>query len=97
MDNWLIMYKEVNGVLEPTQYGNNIVPNGNFDKVIKVPEEVARQANKFDFDGMKLVRKDGQRIHSIEELNEIENQYEKNVVGEFLDNDMEDEIIDIQF
>ena len=77
MDNWLIMYKEVNGVLEPTQYGNNIVPNGNFDKVIQVPEQVARQANKFDFDGSKLIRKEGQTIHSIEELNEFESQYEK--------------------
>ena len=71
------MYKEVNGVLEPTQYGNNIVPNGNYDKVIKVPEEVARQANKFDFDGSKLIKKEGQIIHTIEELNEFETQYEK--------------------
>ena len=77
MDNWLIMYKEVDGVLEPTQYGKNIVPNGNFDKVIRVPEEVARQANKFDFDGSKLIRKEGQIIHTIEELNEFETQYEK--------------------
>lgn len=77
MDNWLIMYKEVDGVLEPTQYGNNIVPNGNFDKVIQVPEEVARQANKFNFDGSKLIRKEGQTIHTIEVLNELESQYEK--------------------
>ena len=77
MDNWLIMYKEINGVLEPTQYGNNIVPNGNFDKVIQVPEQVARQANKFDFDGSKLIRKEGQTIHTIEVLNELESQYEK--------------------
>ena len=77
MDNWLIMYKKVDGVLEPTQYGNNIVPNGNFDKVIKVPEEIARQANKFDFDGSKLIRKEGQTIHTIEVLNELESQYEK--------------------
>ena len=77
MDNWLIMYKEVEGVLEPTQYGKNIVPNGNFDKVIQVPEEIARQANKFDFDGSKLIRKEGQTIHTIEVLNELESQYEK--------------------
>ena len=77
MDNWLIMYKEVDGVLEPTQYGNNIVPNGNFDKVIQVPEQVARQANKFDFDGSKLIKKEGQTIHTIEVLNELESQYEK--------------------
>ena len=77
MDNWLIMYKEVDGFLEPTQYGKNIVPNGNFDKVIKVPEEIARQANKFDFDGSKLIRKEGQTIHTIEVLNELESQYEK--------------------
>ena len=73
----MIMYKEVDGVLEPTQYGKNIVPNGNFDKVIQVPEEIARQANKFDFDGSKLIRKEGQTIHTIEVLNELESQYEK--------------------
>ena len=77
MDNWMIMYKEVDGVLEPTQYGKNIVPNGNFDKVIQVPEEIARQANKFDFDGSKLIRKEWQTIHTIEVLNELESQYEK--------------------
>ena len=95
MDNWLIMYKEVNGVLEPTQYGNNIVPNGNFDKVIKVPEEIARQANKFDFDGSKLIRKEGQRIHTIEELNEFESQYEKE--SEISETEPSDEEIEIVF
>ena len=95
MDNWLIMYKEVNGVLEPTQYGNNIVPNGNFDKVIQVPEQVARQANKFDFDGSKLVRKEGQTIHTIEELNEFETQYEKE--SGILEIESSDEEIEIIF
>ena len=94
MDNWLIMYKEVNGVLEPTQYGNNIVPNGNYDKVIKVPEEIARQANKFDFDGSKLIRKEGQTIHTIEVLNELESQYEKESgVSEAEPSDEEIEIV----
>ena len=95
MDNWLIMYKEVNGVLEPTQYGKNIVPNGNFDKVIRVPEEVARQANKFDFDGSKLIRKEGQIIHTIEELNEFETQYEKE--SGILETESSDEEIEIVF
>ena len=95
MDNWLIMYKEVNGVLEPTQYGNNIVPNGNYDKVIKVPEEIARQANKFDFDGSKLIRKEGQTIHTIEELNEFESQYEKE--SGILETEPSDEEIEIVF
>ena len=95
MDNWLIMYKEVNGVLEPTQYGNNIVPNGNYDKVIKVPEEIARQANKFVFDGSKLTRKEGQIIHTIEELNEFESQYE-NELG-ISETEPPDEEIEIVF
>ena len=95
MDNWLIMYKEVNGVLEPTQYGKNIVPNGKFDKVIRVPEEVARQANKFDFDGSKLIRKEGQIIHTIEELNEFETQYEKE--SGILETESSDEEIEIVF
>ena len=94
MDNWLIMYKEVDGVLEPTQYGNNIVPNGNYDKVIKVPEDIARQANKFDFDGSKLIRKEGQRIHTIDELNEIEAQYEnESGISETEPSDEEIEIV----
>ena len=94
MDNWLIMYKEVEGVLEPTQYGKNIVPNGNFDKVIQVPEEIARQANKFDFDGSKLIRKEGQTIHTIEVLNELESQYEKESgISETEPSDEEIEII----
>ena len=95
MDNWLIMYKEVNGVLEPTQYGNNIVPNGNYDKVIKVPEEIARQANKFDFDGSKLIRKEGQTIHTIEVLNELESQYEKE--SGISETELSDEEIEIVF
>ena len=95
MDNWLIMYKEVDGVLEPTQYGKNIVPNGNFDKVIQVPEEVARQANKFYFDGVKLTRKEGQTIHTIEVLNELESQYEKE--SGILETEPSDEEIEIVF
>ena len=95
MDNWLIMYKEINGVLEPTQYGNNIVPNGNFDKVIQVPEQVARQANKFEFDGSKLTRKEGQIIHTLEELNEFETQYEKE--SGILETESSDEEIEIIF
>ena len=95
MDNWLIMYKEVDGVLEPTQYGKNIVPNGNFDKVIQVPEQVARQANKFVFDGSKLIRKEGQTIHTIEELNEFETQYEKE--SGISETEPQDEEIEIVF
>ena len=95
MDNWLIMYKEVDGVLEPTQYGKNIVPNGNFDKVIQVPEEIARQANKFDFDGYKLIRKEGQIIYTLEELNEFETQYEKE--SGILETESSDEEIEIVF
>ena len=95
MDNWIIMYKEVDGVLEPTQYGKNIVPNGNFDKVIQVPEEIARQANKFDFDGVKLTRKEGQTIHTIEVLNKLESQYEKE--SGILETEPSDEKIEIVF
>ena len=91
----MIMYKEVDGVLEPTQYGKNIVPNGNFDKVIQVPEEIARQANKFNFDGSKLIRKEGQTIHTIEVLNELESQYEKE--SGISETEPSDEVIEIVF
>ena len=76
MDSWMIMYKIDNGVYEPFQYGRNLVPTDNIDKVIQVPEEIAVQATKFDFDGTKLTRKEGKRVLTLEELRENRKQEE---------------------
>lgn len=76
MDSWMIMYKLENGVYEPFQYGKNLVPTDNIDKVIQVPEEIAMQANKFNFDGKKLTRKEGERVLTLEELREKYRQEE---------------------
>lgn len=74
-DKWMIMYQLIDGVYEPVSSGNNIVPDENMDKVIHVPEEIARQSNKFTFDGEKLKRKPEAYIMSLDEIREDELQY----------------------
>src|SRR5699024_408853 len=78
-EKWMIMYQMINGKYEPVMSGSNIVPDENMDKVIHVPEEVARQSNKFTFDGKKLKRKDGEYIMTLEEIREDEMQYTHNL------------------
>lgn len=81
MDSWMIMYKLENGVYEPFQYGSNLVPTDNIDKVIQVPEEIAVQATKFNFDGTKLIRKEGEHVLTLEELREKYRQEEIELNG----------------
>jgi len=76
LKNWMIFYKLIDGVYEPFQFGCNLVPSDNVDKVIQVPEEIAVQATKFDFDGTKLTRKEGKRVLTLEELRESRRQEE---------------------
>lgn len=70
------MYQLIDGKFVEKYAGSNIVPTENIDKVIQVPEEIARQAPKFSFDGQKLKRKDGEYILTLEQLNEKEKQKE---------------------
>lgn len=77
----MIMYKIIDGKYEPYQYGSNIVPSSNVDKVIQVPEEIAMQAYKFDFDGATLKRKEGEFIMTLEELDEANKQEEIELNG----------------
>jgi len=81
MNNWMIMYKIIDGKYEPYQYGSNIVPSSNVDKVIQVTEEIAMQAYKFDFDGKTLKRKEGEYVMTLEELKEFERQEEIELNG----------------
>lgn len=77
----MIMYQMIDGVYEPSKFGSNIVPTENIDKVIQVPEEIAMQALKFDFDGETLKRKEGKYIMSLEEYKESERQNDIQVFG----------------
>jgi len=100
MNNWMIMYKIIDGVYEPYQYGSNIVPSSNVDKVIQVPEEIAVQAYKFDFDGNSLKRKEGEYVMTLEELREYERHEELELNGgQNPDQHYEDEMnsINIEF
>lgn len=81
METWMIMYQIRDGIYDPVSYGRNLIPTENYDKVILVPEEIARQADKFDFDGSKLKRKNGVRIHTVDELDEMEKAYAKELSG----------------
>lgn len=81
-NSWMIFYKLVDGQYELAQFGSNIVPTGNFDKVIQVPEEIARQAFKFEYDGNKLKRKEGFYVMTLEQLKEKELQNEIELWGE---------------
>ncbi|WP_017548670.1 hypothetical protein [Salinicoccus carnicancri] len=74
MSKWKVFYRIENGVYEPKRSGKTPVPTENYDKVIQVPEEIAMQILKFDFDGEKLTRKEGHRILTLEELHEKYNQ-----------------------
>ena len=78
-EKWMIMYQLIDGKYEPVLSGSNIVPDENMDKVIQVPEEVARQSNKFTFDGNKLKRKDGEYIMTLDEIMEGELQYTRSI------------------
>lgn len=80
-EKWMIMYRLIDDVYEPIQFGSDLVPMQNIDKVIHVPEEIARQAFKFEYDGEALTRKDGKYVMSLEQLREKELQDEKELHG----------------
>lgn len=77
----MIFYRIIDGTYEPIKFGSNIVPTENIDKVIQVPEEIANQAFKFDFDGETLKRKEGEFIMTLEELDEANRQEEIELNG----------------
>ena len=81
-NSWMILFRLVDGQYELAQFGSNIVPTENFDKVIQVPEEIAKQAFKFEFDGDKLKRKEGFYVMTLEQLKEKESQNEIELWGE---------------
>lgn len=81
MINWMIMYQLIDGEYVEKYAGSNIVPTENIDKVIQVPEEIAKQSYKFYFDGNKLIRKENQYVMTLEQLKEFEAQSEIELWG----------------
>lgn len=71
---WLIFFKLIDGKYEYVSAGYNLVPTEIVDKVLPVQEHVARQARKLKFDGEKLTLKDGEKLLTLEELNEEQRQ-----------------------
>lgn len=72
----MIVYQIIDNKYEPVMFGNNVVPNVDADKIIQVSKEIAKQAYKFDYDGKKLKRKEGEYILTLEQIEEAERQYE---------------------
>lgn len=70
--NWLLFLKLIDGKYEIIQAGANIVPTDEFDKVLPTTEQIARQPEKVYFDGEKLKLREGERLKTIDELNEDE-------------------------
>ncbi|PTK55261.1 hypothetical protein BUZ37_01655 [Staphylococcus haemolyticus] len=68
---WQLFLIYKNGKYEIIQAGSNMVPVEPFDKVIPTTEKIARQSDKVYFDGEKLKLKDGEKLLSVEELNEL--------------------------
>lgn len=81
MINWMVMYQLIDGEYVEKYAGSNIVPTENIDKVIQVPEEIAKQSHKFYFDGNKLIRKENQYIMTLEQLKEFDAQSEIELWG----------------
>ena len=71
---WLIFFKLIDGTYEYVSAGYNLVPTEVVDKVLPVQEHVARQARKLEYDGEKLVLKDGETLLTLEELDEEQRQ-----------------------
>lgn len=69
--NWLLFLKYIDDKYHIVQAGSDIVPTEDFDKVLPTTERIARQSDKVYFDGEKLKLKDGERLLSVEELNEL--------------------------
>lgn len=68
---WVLFLKYINNKYIIVRAGSNIVPTEEYDKVLPTTEKIARQSDKVYFDGEKLKLKDGEKLLSVEELNEL--------------------------
>ena len=95
MDNWAICYVLVDGDYQWADAGNNLVINGQYDKVLPVREHVARQVNKLYFDGEKLKLKDGETLLSKTQLDQ--QQYESDLQNELILDEPQSQIMEVEF
>lgn len=95
MDNWSICYVYKDGKYEWVESGKNIVINQQYDKVIPVRENVARQVDKLFFDGEKLKLKEGETLLSKTQLDQ--QQYESDLQNGLILEEPQENIMEVEF
>lgn len=68
MNNWAICFILRDGEYDWAEAGRNIVITEEYDKVIPVEENVARQVDKLVYDGKTLRLREGEILLSTKEL-----------------------------
>lgn len=95
MENWAICYVLKDGEYLWTDAGKNIVITNQYDKVVPVKENVARQANKLIFDGEKLKLKEGETLLSKTQLDQ--QQYESDLQNGLILDEPQSQIMEVEF
>ena len=95
MDNWAICYVLVDGEYQWADAGKNLIITNQYDKVIPVRENVARQVNKLYFDGEKLKLKDGETLLSKTQLDQ--QQYESDSQNGLILDEPQSQIMEVEF
>ena len=85
MDNWAIAFVIRNGKYDWVDAGKDMVMTQEYDKVIPVREEVARQVEKLEYNGKTLKLKEGETLLSLEELNQ--QQYDSDLLNGLIVNE----------
>ena len=89
MDNWAIAFVIRNGKYDWVDAGKNMVMSQEYDKVIPVREEVARQVEKLEYDGKTLKLREGEKLLTLEDLNQ--QQYDSDVINGLIVNEEQSE------
>lgn len=88
--NWLLLLKLIDNKYIIVQGGSNIVPTQEYDKVLPTNERIARQIDKVYFDGKNLKIKEGEKLLTVDELNNLNNTEKTDI------SDVDTKIYDIQ-
>lgn len=95
MESWAICYVLKDGEYLWADAGKNIVVTNQYDKVVPVKENVARQANKLIFDGEKLKLKEGETLLSKTQLDQ--QQYESDLQNGLILDEPQSQIMEVEF
>ena len=95
MESWAICYVLKDGEYLWADAGKNIVITNQYDKVVPVKENVARQANKLIFDGEKLKLKEGETLLSKTQLDQ--QQYESDLQNGLILDEPQSQIVEVEF